>query len=207
MTMKHEAIPEEVTAISDQEQVARLLREVGEGVDGAWDRVYALLYRDLRQVALSLLRQRYWGHHSSPTSLVSEAWLRLAGADLHAKDRAHLMTLIARAMRFALIDQVRRFYAEKRGDGMALLDLDNALEPGYDLKIEQLLDLDRALSELARIDPRLSSVVELRCFGGMGLEEIAGILDVNERTVRRDWTRARAFLHGLLIEEGSLGPA
>ena len=131
---------------------------------------------------------------SMPTSLISETWIRLASADFDVENRAHLVALIARAMRFVLLDEVRRALAEKRGEGMELLTLDQVNDPGYNTHLEQLLILDQALNELATLDARLAQVVELRYFGGLSELEIADVLKVTERTVRRDWRKARAFL-------------
>ena len=107
---------------------------------------------------------------------------------------AHLVALVARAMRFVLLDEVRRALAEKRGEGMDLLPLDETTEPGQSPRLEQLLILDQALNDLANLDARLAQVVEMRYFGGLSELEIAGVLKVTERTVRRDWRKARAFL-------------
>lgn len=187
--------------IADPASVTQMLGEIESGAAGAWDRVYALLYAELRQIASSLIRQKYRGFAISPTSLVSETWLKLAGAELSANDRSHLVVLIVRAMRFVLVDHVRRVNTEKRGDGLQVLSLDDSHDVGEDSRFEQLLILDKALSALAEVDPRMAKVVEMRYFGGMSLEEIAGTLDVTERTVGRDWRRARAFLLSTLADD------
>lgn len=192
---------------TDQESVTQLLVDVESGRPEAWNRIYALLYRDLHQIARSQIRQQRRSHVRSPTSLISETWLKLAGADFNVENRAHLVALIARAMRFVLLDEVRRALAEKRGDGMDLLPLDEATEPGQSSRLEQLLVLDQALNDLARLDERLAQVVEMRYFGGLGEQEIADVLKVTERTVRRDWRKARAFLFSHLgDDEGVLPP-
>jgi RNA polymerase sigma factor (TIGR02999 family) len=178
----------------DPDSVTQLLGEVEKGQSGAWNRIYALLYRDLHQIARSQIRQQRRGHVRSPTSLISETWLKLASADFSVENRAHLVALVARAMRFVLLDEVRRALAEKRGEGMDLLPLDETTEPGQSSRLEQLLILDQALNDLAKLDPRLAQVVEMRYFGGLSELEIAEVLKVTERTVRRDWRKARAFL-------------
>jgi RNA polymerase sigma factor (TIGR02999 family) len=184
----------------DEESVTRLLGDVGSGKPGAWNRIYALLYRDLHQIARAQIRQQRRSHARSPTSLISETWLRLAGADFSVENRAHLVALVARAMRFVLLDEVRRALAEKRGDGMDLLPLDETTEPVQTSRLEQLLILDQALTDLGRLDARLAQVVEMRYFGGLSELEIADVLKVTERTVRRDWRKARAFLFSHLGE-------
>lgn len=185
---------------ADPDSVTQLLGEVEKGESGAWNRIYALLYRDLHQIARSQIRQQRRSHVRSPTSLISETWLKLASADFSVENRAHLVALVARAMRFVLLDEVRRTLAEKRGEGMDLLPLDETTEPGQSSRLEQLLILDQALNDLAKLDARLAQVVEMRYFGGLSELEIAGVLKVTERTVRRDWRKARAFLFSHLGE-------
>lgn len=181
------------------DSVTRLIHEVRAGRLDAWDHIYTLLYDDLRAVARSQIR-RQRRSDSSPTSLVSETWLRLAGTPVSVRDRSHLITLMARAMRFVLLDEARRLLAGKRGDGLEVLALDDVPEPADTASLEQLLALDQALGALARADARLANVVELRYFGGLTEPEVAGVLGVTERTIRRDWRKARAFLHAQLGE-------
>ena len=151
--------PLDVAAIPppDPDSVTQLLGEVEKGQPGAWNRIYALLYRDLHQIARSQIRQQRRGHVRSPTSLISETWLKLASADFSVENRAHLVALVARAMRFVLLDEVRRALAEKRGEGMDLLPLDETTEPGQSPRLEQLLILDQALNDLANLDARLAA--------------------------------------------------
>ena len=176
--------------------VTQLISHAQAGQSEAWEGIYALLYQDLHKVARTLIRQQQ-RTNCSPTSLISEGWLRLSHADLNVENRSHLTSLIARAMRFVLIDEARRVLSQKHGHGMEIVELDDA-PTSHDQDLEQLLMLDRALDELARLDKRLMQVVELRYFGGMQEEEIAQLLQVHERTVRRDWRKARAFLFSRL---------
>ncbi|SDR02747.1 RNA polymerase, sigma subunit, ECF family [Pseudoxanthomonas sp. CF385] len=189
--------------VVDEQSVTQLLGAVESGQAGAWNRIYSLLYRDLHQIARSQIRQQRRGHMRSPTSLISETWLKLASADFSVENRAHLVALIARAMRFVLLDEVRRALAEKRGEGMDLLHLDETTEPVQGSRLEELLILDEALNDLVKLDPRLAQVVEMRYFGGLSEQEIARVLKVNERTVRRDWRKARAFLFSHLGDAGA----
>ena len=184
----------------DEESVTRLLGDAGSGKPDAWNRIYALLYRDLHQIARAQIRQQRRSHVRSPTSLISETWLKLVSADFSVENRAHLVALVARAMRFVLLDEVRRALAEKRGEGMDLLPLDETTEPVQTSRLEQLLILDQALTDLGKLDARLAQVVEMRYFGGLSELEIADVLKVTERTVRRDWRKARAFLFSHLGE-------
>jgi len=184
------------------ESVTRLLAAVEEGHADAWHRIYALLYDDLHRIARSQIR-RQAGLRLSPTSLISETWLKLAGAELDIHSRRHLTALVARAMRFVLLDEARRVLADKRHAAAGITTLDDDLaEPGADDRLEQLLALGQALDDLAGIDERLARVVELRYFGGLTEEEVAGTLDLNVRTIRRDWRRARAHLYDALYTDG-----
>ena len=111
--------------ISDEAlaSLTQLISQAQGGEDGAWERIYALLYQDLHKVARTLIRQQQKTDRS-PTSLISEGWLRLSHADLTIESRAHLTSLIARAMRFVLIDEARRVLSQKHGHGMEVVDLD-----------------------------------------------------------------------------------
>lgn len=175
------------------ESVTRLLVDAQAGDALAWDRIYALLYAELHRIAHAQIRQRTHGRISA-TSLVSESWLRLNGARLDVKDRRHFTALVARAMRFVLMDEVRRNMAEKRGEGHGTVLLDGDAEPAVDAAMAEMIALDAALDRLARFDARLAQLVEMRYFGGLDEVEIAEALGVTDRTLRRDWRRARAFL-------------
>lgn len=181
-------MPGQDTAITE---VTALLAAAHAGDPGAWDRIYARLYRDFHRIAQAQVR-RYGDRAFSPTSLVSEAWLRLAGSAAAASNRQHLTALLARAMRYALLDEARQRLADKRGGRDAAGALEDAA--GVASPLTQLLALDQALDRLTALDARLGRVVELRYFGGCGEEEIARLHAVDVRTVRRDWRRARAFL-------------
>ncbi|WP_158884553.1 ECF-type sigma factor [Rhodanobacter sp. L36] len=175
------------------DSVTPLLKEAQQGRTEAWDRIYALLYEDLHRIARSQIRQLK-GRQLSPTSLISESWLRLTQANLSAENRSHLTALFARAMRYVLIDQARRVLSQKRGEGAELLPLDRALVVPAGAPLEQLLQMDQALDALAKLDERAARVVEMRYFGGMKEAEIAATLNVTERTISREWRKARAFL-------------
>lgn len=189
-------------AATAPETVTQLLAAADTGDAGAWHRIYALLYDDLHRIARSQIRQQA-GLGLSPTSLISETWLKLAGAEFDVRSRRHLTSLIARAMRFVLLDEARRVLADKRHAAAGVTSLDDELaDPGAEDRLEQLLALGRALDDLAGIDERLARVVELRYFGGLTEEEVAGTLDLNVRTIRRDWRRARAYLLDRLGGDG-----
>lgn len=177
------------------DSVTCLLADAGRSEDEVWDRIYVLIYPDLQRIARSQIRQQL-RPGLSPTSLISETWIKLARSHTAATCRPHLVSLIARAMRFVLLDEARRVLTAKRrapqgGETLSLSEMDVAGED----RLEEMLALDKALEILAGINSRLARVVELRYFGGMEEAEIAEILDLTVRTVRRDWRKARAFLH------------
>ncbi|WP_223618957.1 ECF-type sigma factor [Lysobacter sp. ESA13C] len=178
------------------DSITRLLTDARGGQADAWTRIYALLYDDLQRLARSQLSRHAPQQTMSPTSLISETWLRLSQVELTPGDRQHLFGLLARAMRYVLIDDVRRKQAERHGGGQQIQSLDSGSisEMSWNPGLERLLAMDQALLRLAKFQPRLAQVVEWRYFGGMSETEIAEILDVDVRTVRRDWQKARAFL-------------
>lgn len=155
------------------------------------DALYHTLYGELHRIARSLLA-RHRQPASSPTSLISETWLRLARSGASAVDREHFLSLVARAMRFAIVDRIRRQAA--RGEPHAAVQATDTGIAADALDVDRLVALDRALTRLEAEDPRAAKVVELNFFAGMPMAEIATLLGLTERTIRRDWRRARAFL-------------
>ena len=164
--------------------ITRLLDAWRGGNRDAGDRVFALVYDDLRALARRQLGRLQPGQTLVPTVLVHESYLRLANRAAPAVvDRAHFFNLAARAMRHIVIDHVRRRHSLKRDVGITVpLDGHDAVttETAIDL-----LAMDDALTELARLDSRQARVVELRFFGGLELKEIAALLDTSERTINR----------------------
>jgi RNA polymerase sigma factor (TIGR02999 family) len=178
---------------NSNESITRLLVQAQSGEGSAWNRIYGLLYDDLHRIARAQIRQRISGRLSA-TSLVSEGWLRLNGARFNVENSRHFTALVARAMRFVMMDEVRKDLAEKRGDGARALSLNGDLDPGQDSMLAEMVALDTALTRLSSLDRRLAKLVELRYFGGLDEIEIANVLGVTDRTLRRDWRKARAFL-------------
>lgn len=184
---------------SDRPSVTHLIARVREGESGSMDRLFEVVYDDLKRRAHAQL------NGSSPTlnttALVHEAYVKLSGArEPDWADGQHFFRVAARAMRHIVIDRARKRLTLKRGAGRAPLDLDR-IQVGADSAADQMVALDDALSRLARQDPRLAEVVELRFFGGLSVEETARSLGISERTVKRDWRLARAFLHETLSED------
>lgn len=180
-------------------EISRLLEEVGSGDDGARERLYALVYEDLRRIARSHLRGRPTGTLGT-TAMVNEAYLRLAGSDAGSwNDRVHFLSVASVAMRQILVDHARRKLAQKRGGGATVLEIDEG-RVGTAPRVVEILALDQALNRLQTLSERLARVVELRFFGGLSVEETAGVLGVTDRTVKRDWQKARSILHTWLEE-------
>ena len=162
--------------------------------DAAFDELVPAVYDELRQLARSQLRRLRPGETLDTTALVHEAYLKLAGAEGRWENRRHFFATAAKVMRHLLVDAARRSGAAKRGGGAAHLPLgENDAVVGRES--ETLLAIDQALGELARRAPRLAQVVECRFFGGLGEAEITEVFAVTDRTVRRDWVKARAWLH------------
>jgi RNA polymerase sigma factor (TIGR02999 family) len=159
----------------------------------ALDDLFSLTYEELRRLATKL--QRSERHVSlSPTALVNEAWLRLARSRaFRATSRLHFKRIAARAMRQILVDAARRRQAEKRGRDFQAVTFDEALDQSASTS-RDLLALNAALDDLARVNPRHAVMVESRYFGGLEVAEVAALLEVSEATVLRDWRAARAWL-------------
>ena len=187
-------------------EVTALLVAGRGGDHEAYARVFPLVYEHLRAVARAQLRRdvrhRVGGHTLSTTAVVHEAWFRLADPSrLDVRDRSHFLAIAARAMRQVLVEHARRFRAAKRGGGVVPIELDAAGDAGAlaaEERAEVLVALDEALARLAAFSPRLAQVTECRYFGGLTEEETAEALGVTARTVRRDWVKARAWLHAEL---------
>jgi RNA polymerase sigma factor (TIGR02999 family) len=162
------------------------------GERGAQDQLLAACYHELRSIARALLAGDGAARHFQPTELAHEAALRLLRFDrIELRDRNHFLALSARVMRQVLVDEVRRQRAHKRqARGM----LTTWFEPGLDATVIDIEALDRALSRLAAISPLRARVVELRFFAGLELADVAAILELSERTLRRHWLAARAWL-------------
>lgn len=186
---------------ADSGDITRLLQDAREGDRAAFDRLLPLVYGELRRVAQRQLRDERPGHTLDATGLVNEAYLRLVGqVRVDWQGRAHFFGIAARAMRQILVDYARRRTAEKRGGDWQRVTL-TSRGLGLEIPLEELLSLDAALDRLEEMEPRLRQVVEHRFFAGMTEEEIAEVLGVTPRTVRRDWVKARAWLYKELYRD------
>ena len=165
-----------------------------EGDKSALHRLTPIVYRDLRRLADRCLLGERRGHSLQTTALVNEAYMRLVDyRRMQWQDRAHFLAVAAQVMRRILVDHARRRNL-KRGAGVQHVSLDEVVEVSND-RPEDLVALDDAMSELARMDLRKAQVVELRFFGGLSVDETAEVLKISSITVMRDWSSAKAWLY------------
>lgn len=178
-------------------EVTRLLLSWSGGDKSALDELTPLLYAEMRAIAAGYLRRERGGHTLQPTALVNETYLRLIDqTQVEGRNRAQFFAIAANLMRQILVNHAKRRRAAKRGGGNKVT-LDEA-SAAVDPQSVDLLALDEALEQLARVDARQSRVVELRFFGGLVEEQVAEVLGVSPITVKRDWRVAKAFLHDRL---------
>ena len=184
-------------------EITQLLQAWSRGDEGALDKLTPQVYRELHLVARRCMGRERDGHTLQTTALINELYLRLSDLKLiDWQNRAHFFALCARQMRRILTDQARARQSHKRGHGAKTISLDDALvispEPSADL-----VAVDDALNQLAKVDDRKSQVVVLRFFGGLSVEETAEVLKVSPETVARDWRLAKAWLKRALSENKS----
>lgn len=181
------------------------MKDLREGDLEAKDRLYPLVYDELRRVAQRVISGERAGHTLQATDLVNEAYLKLA-ASAGAENRVHFVRIAARAMRQVLVDHARKRLADKRGGDWVRTQIDD--KPiGLDSRPEELMALDEALDRLDKVDQRLRQIVEYRFFGGLTETEIADVLGVTTRTVQRDWAKARAWLYRELYQDADAASA
>ena len=183
-------------------EVTQLLLKWSNGDQEARDQLMPLVYSELHRLAHHYLRRERPAHTLQTTALVHEAYLRLIGVeDVRWQDRNHFLSLAASLMRRILVEYARSHHASKRGGGLKL-SFDEAVHL-LQARVADLVALDDALTALASIDPRQSRIVELRFFGGLTVEETADVLGISCRTVKREWSVARAWLHRELAKASS----
>jgi RNA polymerase sigma factor (TIGR02999 family) len=182
--------------------VTHLLRAMERGESRAADQLLAVVYDELRQLAAAKMAHESPGRTLQPTALVHEAWLRLGGDGQPGwQNRRHFFGAAAEAMRRVLIDSSRRKHAVRRGGDLERVNVDDhVLEIAASAPADELLQVHEALERFSTEDARKAELVKLRYFVGMSLEEAAGVLGISERTAKRDWAYARAWL-GDVIEQ------
>jgi len=193
-----------VTQPPRQHEITELLAEWRDGNQSALDELYPLVYNELHRLARRYMSRERKGHTLQTTALINEAYVRLVDQkNVQWANRSHFFAISAQIMRRILIDHARRHAYAKRGGGAQQVSLEEAATVAPDLGLE-LIRLDEALKTLAEMDPRRSQVVEMRYFGGLNNEEIAGVLNISENTVTRDWNMARAWLYLQLTGSGAI---
>lgn len=176
-------------------EITGWLIELRNGSAEAYDRLFALVYERLRDIAYQQIVREPAGHTYSKTDLVHEMYLKLVDLDrVNWKDRSHFFAIAARSMRQILIDHARKKIREKRGgDQQKVTFLDEIMKTEH--QAEELIRIDEALDRLAEFDKRLAKIVEFHYFGEMNFDDIAEVMDLSSRTVYRDWAKARGWLH------------
>jgi RNA polymerase sigma-70 factor (ECF subfamily) len=179
-----------------RDDVTALLGQLAKGDDAAASKLIPIVYDELRRLAAGYMRRERPDHTLQPTALVHEAYVKLTEQRVTDwRGRAHFFGIAAQIMRRILIDHARGHLRDKRGGGMIPVPLDEAVVFSPEQSSE-LVRLDASLERLAKLDPRQSRIVELRFFGGLTVEQTAELLGISAKTVKRDWSMAKAWLHG-----------
>jgi RNA polymerase sigma factor (TIGR02999 family) len=203
------AVPALTAAAAPPRDVTQLLAKASSGDQDAVSLLFALVYDELRRMAVSAMRAERADHTLQPTALVHEAYLRLADEPgAWTGNRSYFLAIASTAMRRILVEHARGHNAQKRGSGKAHLSLDDidAAMPEQGEPVDLVL-LDDALARLSSIDPRQGRIVELRFFGGLTVEETATVVGISPRTVKREWQMSRAWLRREMarLDPGSAG--
>jgi RNA polymerase sigma factor (TIGR02999 family) len=191
--------------MSKKSDVTELLVRLRKGEEGIYDKLYPLVYQNLRQLAYAHMNRQSPEHTFSRTELVHEAYLKMINQTrIEATDREHFLAIASRCMRQILIDYARKKNAQKRGGKKNDITYIDELFEKQDQKAQELIDIDDALKRLEKLNERLSKVVEMRFFGEMTIEETAKALNISKSTVKRDWKKARGWLYKELKERFEL---
>jgi RNA polymerase sigma factor (TIGR02999 family) len=181
---------------SESQPVTELLVRWSDGDVSARDALVPHVYDELRRIARRCLARQGGGQTLQPTALVHEAYLRLIrSGSVNARTRIHFFAMSAQMMRQILIDHARASSAAKRGGNEVIVTLDDAAGPASKENNLDLIALDRAMTQLADLDPRQCKIVELRFFGGLSIEEVAEAVEISPATAKREWATARLWLH------------
>ena len=173
--------------------VTQLLNEMAKGDSGAAEKLLPLVYSELHRLAAAYMRRERSDHTLQATALINEAYLRLSKDNGEWNSREHFIGMAANVMRHVLVDYARAHKAQQRDGGLKRVEMKEDFAISTD-KLEELVSLDEALRRLESLQPRQAKVVELRYFGGLSMEQIASLLGVSERSVKRDWSLARIWL-------------
>jgi len=178
---------------------------MGKRSQAALDRPMPFIYAEPHRMASRFMFNQNAAHTLQPTALINEAYVRLASDDGREwENRAHFFGVAAMSMRHVLVDHARGGQAKKRGNGTPLLSLDESVVISNE-RTAEIIALDDALAELAKLNQRQSDVVELRYFGGLTVEETAQVMKTSPETVTRDWRAAKAWLYSQLSQRSATG--
>jgi RNA polymerase sigma factor (TIGR02999 family) len=184
--------------LEEKGHITRLLNDVKNGDKSAFDSLYPHVYAELKNIARRHLASEKKGHTLQKTALVHELYIKLVGnTEVDWENRAHFFALASRCMQQILVDYARKKTAKKRGGNHYSLTLDEE-RLNIEENAEEIIELNHLLEKLSRIDDRKSKVVVMRFFGGMSIPEISEVLDVNPRTIDRDWAKAKLWLYNQL---------
>jgi len=186
-------------------EVTQLLKAMQAGDAAAAANLLPLVYGELHRLAQANMRRERPDHTLQPTALINEAYLRLMGRNIDWNDRAHFIGIAAHVMRQVLVDYARAHRAERRAGGQRRVEMDDDLAISPE-RIDEVVAIDEALSRLAAQSPRQARVVELRYFGGLSVEQIAQLLGIAPRSVKRDWSLARIALARELFPQHAPSP-
>jgi len=178
-------------------EVTQLLKAMRGGDSNAAEHLLPLVYNELHRLAQAYMRRERPDHTLQATALINEAYIRLIGEDIDWNSRAHFVGLASHVMRQVLVDYARAHSAQRRAGGMQRVEMEDALAIAPE-RLDEVVWLDDALQRLAAENARQAQVVEMRYFGGLSVDEIAAILEVSPRSVKRDWSLARIWLYRTL---------
>jgi RNA polymerase sigma factor (TIGR02999 family) len=189
------------TPAAPQNQVTQLLADWRGGDSAALDKLIPLVQPELHRLASHYMRRERQGHTLQTTALINEAYLRLVDKT-HPQwaDSTHFFAVAGQLMRRVMVDHARQRQAAKRGAGRVQVTLDETALVS-DARADELLALDEALDRLAKLDPRMCQIVEMRYFGGLTIAETADVLKVHPNTVKAEWNAAKAWLYAALTDE------
>ncbi|HRH43206.1 MAG TPA: sigma-70 family RNA polymerase sigma factor [Pyrinomonadaceae bacterium] len=180
--------------VSEKGEITRLLIDSSKGDRNSLDALFPVVYDELKRLASSYLRRERADHTLQPTALVHEAYLKLIDQrEVDWQNRAQFFGIAAQMMRRILLKHAEKHNAEKRGGNLQKVTLDEAIG-FFEKQNLDIIELDKALSNLARFDERQANIVELRFFGGLKNEEVAEVIGISLATVKREWTIAKAWL-------------
>jgi RNA polymerase sigma-70 factor, ECF subfamily len=181
--------------------ITQLLLKFSEDREGVSNELLPLIYNELKRIASNYLRRERSNHTLQPTALVHEAYMKMVDiTQISWQNKAHFLGVAANQMRRILVDYARQHNAEKRGGEFHILTLNEEIDKAIEQSTE-LIALDDALKELAKMDPVKAKMVELRYFGGLTVEETAEVLGVSAITVKRHWRMTKAWLYGQLSKK------